>query len=144
MLVHPTASKSEVARELGLDRRTVQRALAGRVEAAAPVRKPPPVTPVQSSLLDSAPPVPRKKSNGVLVPTEAFLRWWGEYPIKRNRYKAWAEWRKQKLDGHVDALVEALQYQIKRKSEIRTQGRFVEEFPHGERYIRDKRWHDEF
>ena len=146
LLVHPRASDSEVASKTGVNRKTVRRYR----DAAAPALvavQPPPVpkpAPVQTSLLDSGANGQPPRKTKSLVPSQDFLRWWGEYPVKRNRYKAWEQWRRQKLDQHVDVLVEALLFQIQAKKKIRDRKEFVEDFPHGERYIRDRRWHDVF
>lgn len=132
------ASSRDIARGLKMGRHAVRDALA-EIERNGSQPKPRPEG--YPKQLELTPPDKKQQKNAM---SSEFLGWWKDYPVKRNRYKAWAEWKKAKLDKHADALVKSLLWQINRKKEIAETGEFVEEFQHGERYIRNKRWHDEF
>jgi hypothetical protein len=149
LTLHGSQPVRAIASGLGMDVKTVRRWIAAltdegaiKVDAIEPrARK---ITPTvnskgQGSLFGE----PDKASIQTSQPSEPFLSWWRDYPVKRNRALAWKEWRKQKLDAAGDAILQALHYQIHRAEEKKNAREFVGAFPYGAKWLKEKRWHDE-
>jgi len=75
---------------------------------------------------------------------ESFDLFWAKYPIKVGKKKAKFEWMKLRpnktLSKHI---IESIDVQIQYKIKEERKGRFVPEFQHAERWIKNERYNDE-
>ena len=98
--------------------------------------------------LDSAgddPPKKKPKAPRQTKYTLEFEKWWNLYPknngSKFAAFKAWEIHVKPILNELVpDDMTEAVEAQITYKAEMDKRGEFCAEFPHGERWLKQRRW----
>ena len=86
-------------------------------------------------------PQTRMVKNGKETYTVEFERFWGAYPRKVNKKKAFEAW--QKLNGEspsVEELLKILEGQKKNKDWVKDGGRFI---PHPSTWLNGRRWEDE-
>lgn len=68
-----------------------------------------------------------------------FERWWSIYPRKQGKGKAYANWKREKLDSRVDELIEKLQQQVAMEYAFTEIGYI----PHGSTYLNESRYDDD-
>lgn len=69
---------------------------------------------------------------------------WERFPVKREKQKALAEFKKLKWDNGFEAIVfDALDRQLYYYNECKRNNQFIPEFPYLQRWIKNKRWEDE-
>ena len=69
-----------------------------------------------------------------------FIRFWGEYPRKQKRKRAWEKFWKQKCHQKMDRIMKALAQQKQTEQWRKEEGRFV---PLASTWIFNEQWEDE-
>lgn len=90
------------------------------------------------TLEQQAAPVERKPDSGY---SENFERFWTAYPNKKGKAKAFAAWKRHRLDPHTDALIDNVELRLREDGQwTRDGGKYI---PHGSTWLANKRWEDE-
>jgi hypothetical protein len=79
---------------------------------------------------------------------EDFKTWWKVWPGQKvGKVQTFKIWERLRLDGvlpSVDDLAEQMKRQVKEKFRVTASGGFAPDWPHPQRWLRDKRWDDSF
>jgi|TARA_R110002020_G_scaffold166413_1_gene354396 hypothetical protein len=75
---------------------------------------------------------------------KTFEIFWKAYPVRVGKKKAKFEWMKLRPDKNLyDTIIKSIDTQIKYKAQEERKGKFVPEFQHAERWLRNERYNDE-
>ena len=73
--------------------------------------------------------------------SDRFLEFWGKYPNKRGKSKAYSSWKKFKCDnGIFEDVMSSLDAHKKSEDWLKDNGRYI---PHGSTWVSQKRWEDD-
>jgi len=89
---------------------------------------------------------PQKRMSGMekMKMEEGFELFWKAYPIKVGKKKAKFEWMRLRPEEKLVAtIMEAIKIQVKYKADSERSNKFVPEFQHAERWIKNERYEDE-
>ncbi len=82
-----------------------------------------------------------KSKTDLISYSDDFLSFWGEYPRKVGKSKAWAAWKKIKAPASTLKLIlKALEWQSKSEQWTKDNGQYI---PHPTTYLNQGRWMDE-
>ena len=89
---------------------------------------------------------PQRRMSGMekMKMEEGFELFWKAYPIKVGKKKAKFEWMRLRPEEKLVAtIMEAIKIQVKYKADSERSNKFVPEFQHAERWIKNERYEDE-